>query len=1198
MNIKCTVKRIVFAKYCCIIFVIMFSFVSYKSFAGLTVTANGSNGTCTSNAIITAVVSGNAGIVNYELIDLSTSLVIRNYQGNNIFSNLPAGQYKVQVQDATTSDSAQSNAVVLTSSYSAMNVSVSNAVIGCSANTGIITVTVTGGKSAFSFATISGPVTALPQISNTFNNLPTGTYTIQVTDGCGVSMVVPADVSIGTSTTTNKIVPKFHQNDPYGGGAFVMYGKSSNSCTGGAFVDIGGGWGYLGSATMNLSGFDQNHFSWRYIYPTGSDNIYGAGGILNAAPVSCSNNYLEMPASAAYPYAFGDLIIYDECGDSTLFKNYIQPLTNINTSYYGYSSRGGYDCIKGGSMNVCVSPYNLVCLPVYWTFTDQTSGIIIKDTAFGNNAGNYISFYGFTPGHTYTITATDALGHNAAKNASAIVPGSSNAIAITAIDPDYNLLKAGFPKMQFPYTLPDGTTYYYTVISSSTGNPAIGYTNSYTVSSTGNTLFSDPSTPNIYGPNSDGSWPSGTYTISVTASGCINSTLSFTISGLNALLNGESIVPACGGINNLIAFATLDNPSIYGIKILPGSSSNVGEIRTFGSSTIPGNYSCSPFNGLTYGTYNIGLITTATSNGTGGNPLATNTFNYDRHDTIVIDALTTRAYICAGNSTGSLIVAAYSSTGSSLQYSKDSGVTWQISNIFTGLVPGTYPLAVKDNCGNTVMYNASVVQASGISINISNDTLCVGSNLQLNVNAVGAIAYNWTGPNGFTSLARNPTINNVQTGNMGTYSVTVTTAYCTNTSSINVIVNASQQVLPLTGTNNVCSGSATQLSDATPGGLWSTSDSSIAIVDQTGKVRGLSAGTSIISYLITNVSGCSAKVILAITVNALPAVPPILGYNLTGICKGEVIQLSDSLSGGAWSSNNLLIATIDGNGKVSGLDSGKAIISYTVSNLAGCLKTVTQNILVNICKVIGLAKNLDDVKPLVDGSYNVAFTFVVQNVSPSVITNVSVTDNLVNTFTTAMKIKPVSLSCSGSSLLVNPNYTGTGADTSMLLPTSILAPLQTDSIHLLVNINPQNINGIFYNTAYGTALYNATVVASVSVNGLNILGNPSSTPIVFSAARLHIPGGFSPNNDGVNDKFVIGNASNYHIHVEMYNRWGNKVYESKGYYQNDWDGRSNQPGQLFDSQLPDGTYYYVIEVFDKQTNTLLEKPVGFITIKR
>ena len=51
------------------------------------------------------------------------------------------------------------------------------------------------------------------------------------------------------------------------------------------------------------------------------------------------------------------------------------------------------------------------------------------------------------------------------------------------------------------------------------------------------------------------------------------------------------------------------------------------------------------------------------------------------------------------------------------------------------------------------------------------------------------------------------------------------------------------------------------------------------------------------------------------------------------------------------------------------------------------------------------------------------------------------------------------------------------------------------------------------------------------------------------------------------------------------------VYSSKN-YQNDWDGTSNT-GLLLGSKLPDGTYFYVINL-----NNGEKAKVGYITINR
>lgn len=70
--------------------------------------------------------------------------------------------------------------------------------------------------------------------------------------------------------------------------------------------------------------------------------------------------------------------------------------------------------------------------------------------------------------------------------------------------------------------------------------------------------------------------------------------------------------------------------------------------------------------------------------------------------------------------------------------------------------------------------------------------------------------------------------------------------------------------------------------------------------------------------------------------------------------------------------------------------------------------------------------------------------------------------------------------------------------------------------------------------------------------------------------ELKIPNGFTPNSDGVNDTWEIGNiAFQPDAKVEIFDRWGSKVFESEG-YNNSWDGTSN--GQA----LPTHTYFYVI----------------------
>ncbi len=61
--------------------------------------------------------------------------------------------------------------------------------------------------------------------------------------------------------------------------------------------------------------------------------------------------------------------------------------------------------------------------------------------------------------------------------------------------------------------------------------------------------------------------------------------------------------------------------------------------------------------------------------------------------------------------------------------------------------------------------------------------------------------------------------------------------------------------------------------------------------------------------------------------------------------------------------------------------------------------------------------------------------------------------------------------------------------------------------------------------------------------------------------------------------------------VQIYNRWGQLVYESKNQLYTPWDGNCNINDMNFENEI--ATYYYVIEL-----NTGQKTYNGSITLKR
>lgn len=89
---------------------------------------------------------------------------------------------------------------------------------------------------------------------------------------------------------------------------------------------------------------------------------------------------------------------------------------------------------------------------------------------------------------------------------------------------------------------------------------------------------------------------------------------------------------------------------------------------------------------------------------------------------------------------------------------------------------------------------------------------------------------------------------------------------------------------------------------------------------------------------------------------------------------------------------------------------------------------------------------------------------------------------------------------------------------------------------------------------------------------------PNLLEIIPKPTDLFIPEGFSPNMDGINDVFVIRGLENFPANkIEIYNRWGQKVFEASPYL-NNWDGQSQTGISIGGNQLPNGTYFYLLNL--------------------
>ncbi|MBW6535923.1 MAG: gliding motility-associated C-terminal domain-containing protein, partial [Mariniphaga sp.] len=140
---------------------------------------------------------------------------------------------------------------------------------------------------------------------------------------------------------------------------------------------------------------------------------------------------------------------------------------------------------------------------------------------------------------------------------------------------------------------------------------------------------------------------------------------------------------------------------------------------------------------------------------------------------------------------------------------------------------------------------------------------------------------------------------------------------------------------------------------------------------------------------------------------------------------------------------------------------------------------------------------------------------------------------------------------------------------------------------------------------------NGEVLNTVYVNGKPIPGGSSnqepiegedSVLIEVNKCELLIPEIFSPNGDGIQDYFRIQCLENYpNAKIEIFNRWGNLVYERENYGNTDvwgtadawWDGYSTHKWRLGRDKLPPATYFYILYLNDGS-----DPRTGFVFLNR
>lgn len=132
----------------------------------------------------------------------------------------------------------------------------------------------------------------------------------------------------------------------------------------------------------------------------------------------------------------------------------------------------------------------------------------------------------------------------------------------------------------------------------------------------------------------------------------------------------------------------------------------------------------------------------------------------------------------------------------------------------------------------------------------------------------------------------------------------------------------------------------------------------------------------------------------------------------------------------------------------------------------------------------------------------------------------------------------------------------------------------TDTVNNLGTLSINSSNVIFARNGLGCG----SKIFQYVVCDYELCDTGNITITIVCPDNIFLPQGFSPDGDGKNDKLVFTGLEYFApATLKIFNRYGTVVYENTD-YQNDWTGTYIEN----DKPLPDGTYFYALQLTDKR----------------
>jgi gliding motility-associated-like protein len=502
---------------------------------------------------------------------------------------------------------------------------------------------------------------------------------------------------------------------------------------------------------------------------------------------------------------------------------------------------------------------------------------------------------------------------------------------------------------------------------------------------------------------------------------------------------------------------------------------------------------------------------------------------------------------------------------------------------------GTYTVTVTDSAGCTYSESYTIngpTQALALT-GQKTDINCHGNSTgSASVNVTGGIppySYVWT--NGQTT----PSVNNLTAG---LYKVIVTDSYnCSIDTLFEIKQPDSALVNQLSATQIACYGQNNgSIQVSTTGGtpaysyLWNNGAT-------TASINNLVPG--IYALTVTDQLGCTDQQSVTIGQPAA-ALQATSTANQSNCLTGTGADIDLSVSGGtspytyAWSNGSTYQ-------DLTNIGAGTYTVSITDAN--GCTYEQTQ--VVTDVSVFNMNAN-GPTEFCVGGNVTLNATSVQNGVYQWYVNGQALPGATTSSLTTpAAGVYTVSLTNACGNFMSGPVEVKVNSVSNYTVsPNMMICPSNGEIAQLYAT------GGSWYSWHPGQGLNDSTIANPIATPKASTTytvtirsneGCEISTEVLVSVIcdTLFVPTGFSPDGNTVNDTYVIDGLSKYPGNIlYIYNRWGNLVYKKRD-YDNTWDGTSNVAGVYLGQQLPNGTYYFILDLNDGK------KPMqGYLTLKR